>query len=70
MNKGSNGQIPCSVSGHYKAKKCPDSVVMERRNEHSGSTAGTKYVSPSSLVKIVIDVVDITAKTTREINSS
>ena len=35
---------------------------MERRNEHSGSTAGTKYVSPSSLVKIVVYVVNVTAK--------
>lgn len=50
MDKGSNGHIPCSVSGHHKAQKRPDSIIVERRDEHSGRTAGSKYIRPSSLV--------------------
>ena len=63
MDKGSNGHIPSSVSGHHEAKERPNSVVMERRNENSGSTTSAKDISPSPLVQIVVYVIDITAKT-------
>lgn len=63
MDKGSNGHIPSSVSGHHKAKERPNSVIMERGNENSGSTASAKYISPSPLVQIVVYIIDVTAKT-------
>lgn len=61
MNKGSNGQIPSSVSGHSKAKERPNPVVVERGNEHCGRTTSSEYVRPCPLVQIVIYIIYITA---------
>lgn len=60
MDKGSNGEIPCSVSSHNKAQERPNSVIMEWWDEDSCCTASAKDISPSSLVKIVVYVVYIT----------
>ena len=62
VDKGSNGHIPSSVSSHHKTKKRPNSVIVKRRNEDSGSTASAKDIRPSPLVQIVVYVIDITAK--------
>lgn len=61
MNEGCYGEVPSCVSGHYKAKERPDSVVVKGRNEDSCSTAGSEYVSPSSLVQIIIYVIYVAA---------
>ena len=60
MDKGSNGEIPCSVSSHNKTQEGPNSVIMKWRDEDSCSTASSKDIRPSSLVKIVVYVVDVT----------
>lgn len=61
MEDGGNGEVPSSVSGHQKTKKGPDSVVPKGRNEHSSGTASPKDVRPSSLVQVIIYVINITA---------
>lgn len=61
MEKGSNGKVPGSESGHDKSQERPDSVIVEGRDEHSCRTAGSKYVCPSSLVEVVVYVVYVTA---------
>ena len=60
MDKGSNGEIPSSVGGHNEAQEWPNSVIMEGGDEDSCSTASSKDISPSPLVKIVVYVVDVT----------
>lgn len=62
MDKGSNGHIPSSIGCHHEAKEGPNSVIVERRYEDSGSTASAKDISPSSLVQIVVYVIYVTAK--------
>lgn len=62
VDKGSNGHIPSSVGGHHEAKERPNSVIVERGDEDSGSTASAKDISPSPLVQIVVYVIDVTAK--------
>lgn len=59
MDKGGDGHVPGGVSGHSKAQKGPNPVVMERRNENGCSTTSSKNISPSSLVQMVIDVINI-----------
>lgn len=61
MNYSCNGHIPGGVSGHAKTKKRPNSVVVERGYEDSGSTTSSKYVGPCPLVQMIIYVVYITA---------
>lgn len=29
MEEGSNGEVPSSVSGHYKTKERPDSIIVK-----------------------------------------
>lgn len=50
MNKSSNGEVPGSEGGHNEAEKRPNSIIMERRNEHCCGTACPKYVCPSPLI--------------------
>lgn len=61
MKKRGNGEIPSSVSGHDQAKKGPNSVVVERRDEDGGGATRSEYVSPCPLVQIVIYVINIAA---------
>lgn len=60
IDKRSNGHIPSRVSGHAKAKKRPKTIVMERGDEHSCSTACSEYVCPCAFVQMVIDIVYVT----------
>lgn len=57
MEERGNSEVPSSVSGHDKAQKGPDSVVVKGRNKDSGGTASSEDVSPSPLVQIVIYVI-------------
>lgn len=66
MDKGSNCEIPCSVSSHNKTQEWPNSVIMKWRDEDSCSTASSKDIRPSSLVEIVVYVVDVTGIKTNE----
>ena len=34
---------------------------MERRYKHSGSTARAEYISPCSLVQVIVYVINVTA---------
>lgn len=61
MNNSCNGQVPGCVSGHSKAKKGPNPIVMERRYENCSGTASSEDVGPCPLVQIVIDVIYVTA---------
>lgn len=61
MEDWGNGEVPSSVSGHYKAQKGPDSVVVKRRNKDCGGTTSSEDVSPSPLVQIVIYVIYVAA---------
>lgn len=60
MSKSCNGHVPSSVGGHAKAKKRPNTVVMEGGYKYGGCAASSKYVRPCPLVQMVIDVVYIT----------
>lgn len=62
MDKGSNGHIPSSIGSHHEAKERPNSVIVERGYEDSGSAASAKDIGPSSLVQIVVYVIYVTAK--------
>lgn len=62
MDQGCNSKIPSSIRSHYEAKERPDPIVMERRDEHSCSTTSSKDVGPCPLVKVIIYVVNVTAK--------
>lgn len=59
MNKGRDGQVPCSESGHPQTQKRPNSVVVKRWDEHSSCTTRPKYVSPCSLVQSIVNVIYI-----------
>ena len=64
MNKCYNCQIPSSVSGHYKAKKRSNLIVVKEGYERSSGIAGSKYICPCSLVQMVIYIIDITVHIT------
>lgn len=70
MNYSCNGHIPGGVSGHAKTKKRPNSVVVERRNEHRGCAACSKYICPCPFVQMVVYVVYITNIFTQKQNNS
>lgn len=57
MKERCNCEVPCSVSGHEKAQKGPDSVVVKGGNKDSGGTASSEDISPSPLVQVVIYVI-------------
>ena len=61
MDNGGDGQVPCGVSGHTQAEKWPNPVIMERRYKNSGCTTCTEYVSPCSLVQVIVYVINVTA---------
>lgn len=62
MDNSGYGQVPSGISGHSKAKKRPNPVVMKGRYEHCSSTASTKNIGPSPFVQIVVDVVYVTVR--------
>ena len=70
MEEGGNGKIPCSVGGHHKAKKWPDSVVVKWRNKDCGCTTSPKDVSPSPFVKMIIYVIYVAATSKQKIPHS
>lgn len=61
MEEGGYGEIPSSVSGHGEAQKWPNSVVVERWNKYCGRTAGSEYVRPCPLVKLIVYVIYVAA---------
>ena len=66
VDKSGDGHVPSSVSGHPKPQKGPKPVVMERRDENSGSTTSSKNISPCSLVQMIIDVINIADEKTKQ----
>ena len=70
MEERGNGEIPCSVGGHYKAKKWPDSVIVKWRNKDCGCTTSPKDVSPSPLVQVIIYVIYVAATSKQKIPNS
>lgn len=60
MDNSGYGQVPGRISGHAKAKKRPNTVVVKGRNEHSGGAASSKNIGPCSLIQSVVDVVNVT----------
>lgn len=61
MKKSSSGEVPGSEGGHEETEKRPNSIVMERRNEHCCGTTCPKYVCPCPLIELVIYVVYVAA---------
>jgi len=59
---GGNGEVPCGVGGHEEAEEGPDPVVVEGGDEHGGGAAGAEDVRPCPLVVLVVDVVDVAAR--------
>lgn len=60
MNKSGGSQVPGGVSGHTKAEKGPNPVIVKRRDEDSGGATCSENVCPCSFVQVVINVIDIT----------
>jgi hypothetical protein len=70
MNKSCYGHVPGSVRGHTKTKKRPYTVVVKRGYENCGGTTSSKNISPSPLVQVVIDVVNITVLVKKKTRNS
>jgi hypothetical protein len=70
MNKSCYGHVPGGICGHAKSKKRPNTVVMKRGYKNCCGTASSKNVSPSPLVHMVIDVVNITVHTEKKTRNS
>ena len=66
MDDGGNGEVPCGVGGHEEAEEGPDPVVVERRDEHRRGAAGAEDVRPRPLVVLVVDVVDVAARSSMD----
>lgn len=66
VDKGGDGHVPSSVSGHPKPQKGPNPVVMERRDENSCCTTSSKNISPCSLVQMIVDVINIADENTKQ----
>lgn len=70
VDKGGDGDVPSGVGGHTQTQKGPNPVVVEGGNEDGGGATGSKYVSPGSLVQMVVDIVDVAGTTNQLDNGS
>jgi len=68
VRDGGNGEVPRGVGGHEEAEERPDPVVVEGGDEHGGGAAGAEDVRPRPLVVLVVDVVDVAARSFMEID--
>ena len=66
VRDGRNGEVPRGVGGHEEAEEGPDPVVVEGGDEHGGGAAGAEDVRPGSFVVLVVDVVDVAARSSTD----
>ena len=66
MRDGRNGEVPRGVGSHEEAEEGPDPVVVEGGDEHGGGAAGAEDVRPGPFVVLVVDVVDVAARSSMD----
>ena len=66
VDERGDGEVPRGVGGHAEPQEGPDPVVVEGRDEHRGGAAGAEDVRPGPFVVLVVDVVDVAARSSTD----